>query len=115
MCRADGKGKVRSCCPGRPPAPGEQRYATEALFFQSVGLRNGGVSFVETGGFVDFREAVRFFLTHKRVSGLLKDSYEREGNKGLGGFISYTVGELGVGTRVSLASIASFITRLVFT
>lgn len=58
---AEGKGKVRSCCPGRPPAPAEHGYATEALFFQSVGLRNGGVSFIGTGRFVGFREAVRYF------------------------------------------------------
>lgn len=65
----------------------------------------------EQGDFFGFRETCGCFLTCV----LLKDSYERVGTRDRG-FVSYAIGELlGLSSRVSLASLAAFVTPLVFT
>ncbi|KAF2977036.1 hypothetical protein EK904_013103 [Melospiza melodia maxima] len=54
-------------------------------------------------------------IRHHLIADGEQDNYERVGIRDRG-FISYAVGELlGVSSRVSLASLATFVTSLVFT
>lgn len=106
------KGKGPELMP-RPPAGARRAEICDgAPFFFSPLLCEMVASLLsERGDFFGFCETCGFFLPCV----LLKDSYERVGTRDRG-FISYAIGELlGLSNRVSLASLATFVTPLVFT